>query len=277
MKHIEGSFIGQGNLHLYYQGWLPAGAPRAVLLIVHGLAEHSGRYRNIASRFTKLGYAVYGLDQRGHAKSEGLRGYVERFSYYVDDLKSFANIVRRKHPEKKFFMHGHSMGALVAIAYATHHQNKLNGLIATGVSLKAGSGFSPLHIALARLLSRLTPKLGIAVIDASAISRDQAVVNAYINDPLVFRGKLSARLGAELIAVMQKLPAQLPKIDLPILIMHGTDDRLCNPEGSRILYQRVSSEDKTLKLYEGFYHEIFNEPGQEQVLKDMESWLTAHL
>ena len=119
--------------------------------------------------------------------------------------------------------------------------------------------------------------MGITIIDASTISQDQAVVEAYVNDPLVYWGKVSARLGAELATVMQKLPHQTPKIALPILIMHGTADRLVSPEGSRAMYAKVSSEDKVLKLYDGFYHEIFNEPKRERVFRDVERWLVAHL
>ena len=123
----------------------------------------------------------------------------------------------------------------------------------------------------------LLPKMGATVIDAAAISQDQAVVDAYVNDSLVYRGKIRARTGAELLKTMQELPPQMPEISLPILIMHGTADKLGNPEGSQLLYERARSKDKTLKLYEGFYHEIFNEPGREQVFRDMEAWLAARV
>ena len=128
---------------------------------------------------------------------------------------------------------------------------------------------------MANLLSIIMPKMGVDTIYASTISRDRAVVDAYINDPLVYRGKISARLGIELIKAMRELKNGMPQIKLPILIMHGAADRLCAPEGSLMLYQRVSSKDKTLKLYEGFYHEIFNEPERKKVFTDMEDWLVA--
>ena len=277
MRHIEGSFRGQKNLNLYYQGWQPEGAARAILLLVHGLAEHSGRYLNIVNYFVPRGYAVYGLDHRGHGRSDGLRGYVERFSYYLNDLKTFFDIVRPKHGQARIFMVGHSVGGTIATAYAVHHQNELDGLIVSGATLKVGVSVSAVLIMVARLLSLLRPKTGLYVIEASAISRDQAVVNAYINDPLVYQGKIRARLGTELIRVMQKLRRQMPDIGLPLLIMHGTADRLSDPKGSQMLFERVGSKDKTLKLYDGFHHEIFNEPGHRQVLKDIESWLDAHL
>ena len=277
MNHTEDSFRGTNGIHLYYQYWLPANEPRAILLIVHGLAEHSGRYMNIVNHFVPKGFAIYGFDLPGHGKSEGLRGYIERFSCFLDNLDAFLDVVRSRHHNSKIFIMGHSMGGTIATAYAVQHQHKFDGLIVSGATLFAGSSISPLQIILAKIFSLLLPKIGITVIDASAISRDEAVVNNYVNDPLVYRGKIRARLGAEFIRTMQVLPRQMPDIALPILIMHGTADRLSNPKSSELLYERASSDDKTLKLYTGFYHEIFNEPGREQVFADMESWLTTHI
>ncbi len=277
MKHTEGRFRGYKNLNLYYQCWLPGEKPKALLIVAHGWAEHSGRYTNLVNYFVPKGYAVYGLDHRGHGRSEGRRGYVERFSHYLNDFKTFFNIVRGKHPDAKVFLVGHSMGGTIATAYAIHHQHEFDGFILSGAGLKVGTGFSPVLIAVANVLSLLLPKMGIVTLDASAISQDKVVVDAYVNDPLVYRGKVPTRLGAELIKVMQKLPRQMSKIHLPILIMHGTADRLSDPKGSEVLYERVSSKDKTLKLYEGFYHEVFNEPGREQVFADMKTWLAARI
>ncbi len=277
MKHIEGKFKGLGDLNLYYQCWLPSNEPKAVLLVVPGLAEHSGRYLNIVNHFVPKGYAVYGLDQRGHGKSQGRRGYVERFSYFVSDLKTFLDIIRSKHHDAKIFITGHSVGGTIATAYAVQHQNEFHGLILSAATLKVGASVSPGLIVVARILSLLVPKIGLYVIDASAISRDKAVVDAYVDDPLVYRGKIRARLGTELIKAMQTLPSQMSELNLPILIMHGTADRLSDPRGSEILYARVNSGDKTLKLYDGFYHEIFNEPGRKQVFADMEAWLAKRI
>jgi alpha-beta hydrolase superfamily lysophospholipase len=130
---------------------------------------------------------------------------------------------------------------------------------------------------MAGILSLLLPKIGTTILDASAISRDKAVVDAYVSDPLVYRGKIRARLGAELIKTMHELPAKMPEINLPILIMHGAADQLSDPKGSQMLFERAGSKDKTLKLYDGFYHEIFNEPKRERVFKDVEAWLTTHI
>ncbi len=276
MKHKEGKFKGLKNLQLYWQCWLPDGKPKAVLLVAHGLAEHSGRYKNLVDYFVPKGYAVYAFDYRGHGKSEGMRCYVDRFSDYLTDLKTFFDKVRKEQPDAKIFLVGHSMGPTIAIQ-AVERQQKLAGVITSGASLAASPTVSPALIAIAGVVSALLPKMGVTVIDASTISRDQAVVDAYVNDPLVFRGKIPARTGAELAKMWKKLPEQMSKIKLPILIMHGSADRLSDPAGSRLLYERVGSKDKTLRLYEGFYHEIFNEPEHKKVMADVEAWLTKHL
>ena len=279
MEHREGRFTGCKGLNLYYQCWLPEENPKAVLLVVHGWAEHSGRYMNLVNYFVPKGYAICALDQRGHGKSEGVRGYVERFSDYLDDLETFFDIVRSEHGDTKIFLVGHSLGAAIAIAYAVtvDHQKDLSGLIVSGAVIKPGSSLPSALIPLARIMSFVLPRLGVTILDASAISQDNAVVNAYINDPLVYRGKITCRLSAEMLALLRNLPSEVPQINLPILIMHGTADRLCNPEGSQVLYDTVGSNDRTLKLYDGFYHEIFNEPEHEAVLADVEVWLSTRV
>ena len=273
IKHLEDDFRGQGGLNLYYQCWLPAGEPEAVLVLVHGLAEHSNRYGNVVDYFVPRGYAVCGLDHRGHGKSQGLPGYVERFSHYVSDFIAFLGIVRRLFPQTRIIAVGHSVGGTIAAAGAAQAQEKLDGLILSGTFVKPGASLSPVMIIAAQLLSLLLPKMGVDTIDATAISQDEAVVQAYLNDPMVYHGKLSARLAAEIITATRRLPREIAGLTLPVLIMHGSEDRLSRPEGSRLLYERLGSKNKTLKLYRGFHHELFNEPGRRQVFEDMERWL----
>lgn len=277
MKHLEGEFQGYQNINLYYQCWLPDIEPGAVLLIVHGLADHSGRFANLINHFVPRGYAIYGYDQWGHGRSPGQKGYIDSFAHFVDDLGFFLRFVRSRHPDNKVFIVAHSVGGTVATAFTVAHQDEFDGLILSAATLKPGNSVSGVLIAIAPLLSLLVPKMGLYTIDAPSISRDQAVVNAYVNDPLVYRGKIRTRLGVEILRTMQALQSKLSKIRLPVLIMYGTADRLSEPEGSQMLYDAVSSSDKTLKTYDGFYHEIFNQPGHEQVLRDVEKWLTAHL
>jgi acylglycerol lipase len=175
------------------------------------------------------------------------------------------------------FIVAHSVGGTIATAYAVNNQDKFDGIILSGPTLKAGASVSPGLIFIAPLLSLLIPKVGLYNIDASAISRDKAVIAAYINDPLVYQGKIRTRLGVEIIKTMQALSAQMFRIILPVMILHGTKDRLSEPKGSQMLYDRLKSNDKTLKLYDGFFREIFNEPDHKQVFGDIEGRLTAHL
>ena len=277
MKHKEGKFNGLKNLQLYWQCWLPDGKPKAILLVAHGLAEHSGRYKNLVNYFVPKGYAVYALDHRGHGKSEGTRSYVDSFNDYLTDFETFFDMVRKENKNARIFLFGHSLGGTIATAYAVEHQEGLAGVILSGSSLVPSTSVSPALLAMAGIISALLPKMGVTLLDASAISRDKAVVDAYVNDPLVFRGKVPARTGAELARMWKQLPEQMPKIKLPILIMHGFADQLANPAGSKLLYERVSSKDKTLKLYDNCYHEICNEPEHEQAFIDMDAWLAKHI
>jgi len=277
MERTEGTFKGNKGLNLFYQCWLPDTNPKAVLLVVPGLAEHSGRYANLVNYFLPRAYAVCGLDTQGHGKSEGPRCYIDKFQDYVNDVKIFFDIVHQRYGDRKVFLLGHSMGSAIAIVYAVQYQDDLDGLIMSGATLKPGSSVSSILKVVVRVISKLFPKMGVAVIDASTISQDKAVVDAYVNDPLVYRGKVPARLGAELVKTLDKLPALIPQITLPIIIMYGTEDRLSNPEGSQMLYDLVGSRDKTLKKYEGFYHEIFNEPEHLQVMADLEAWLATRV
>jgi alpha-beta hydrolase superfamily lysophospholipase len=247
------------------------------LIVVHGIAEHSGRYYNLVDYFVPKGYAVYSFDLRGHGKSEGIRSYVERFSYYLDDLKIFYNIVREENKNAKVFLVGHSMGSTIAIAYAIEHQSELNGLIASGTTLKAGASINQATILMAKILSILAPKMGVSALDAKLISRDKAVVDAYIHDPLNYTGKLRARWGTELLKTMIKLQSKMSEFSLPVLIMHGSADRISDPSSSKMLFEGVNSKDKTLKFYEGFYHEIFNDPERQRVFADIEAWLKLHV
>jgi acylglycerol lipase len=277
MKHKEGKFKGYKGLRLYYQCWLPDKKPKAVLLVAHGLAEHSGRYKNLVEYFVPKGYAVYALDHRGHGKSEGARSYIDNFNDYLIDLKTFFDKVRNENKGARIFLFGHSLGATIAVAYAVDHQDELAGLMVSGSSLVPPPGVSPALLAMAGILSALVQKMGVTLLDASTISRDQSVVDAYVNDPLVFRGKIPARTGAELARMWKQLLDGVGKIKLPTLIMHGGADQLSDPRGSKLLYERIGSKDKTLKIYDVCYHEICNEPERKQVCGDMEKWLTRHI
>ncbi|MBW1780493.1 MAG: lysophospholipase [Deltaproteobacteria bacterium] len=277
MEHQDGSFKGIRDANIYYQSWLPEGDPRAVLLVVHGLAEHCGRYMNLVNHFIPVGYALYGIDHIGHGKSDGTRVHVQRFEDFTDTLKIFFDMVRQWQPEKPIFLVGHSMGGLIGAAYLLEHQTELAGAVLSGPSVKVPDNISPTTVFLGKLFSTLAPKIGLVALEAEGVSRDPEVVAAYVNDPLVYRGKTTARLAAELLKAMQRVSAEGAGITLPIFIIQGSDDRLVDPSGAQLLYKIVGSTDKKIKVYEGLYHEVFNEPERAQVLGDVEEWLEAHL
>jgi alpha-beta hydrolase superfamily lysophospholipase len=277
MKHQEGFFKGVRGANIYFQNWLPESEPKAVLLIVHGLAEHSGRYKNVVDYFVPLGYAVYGIDHPGHGKSEGTRVYVSRFDDYTNTLKVYFDMIHGWHPGKPIFLVGHSMGGLISGVYLLDHQAELAGAVLSGAAVKIPNYVTPVMLFVGKMLSALIPKFGLLPLDSTGVSRDPSVVQAYIRDPLVFRGKASARLAAEMVKAMQLISAQAARITLPILIVQGSADRLVDPAGARMLYDAVRSADKEIKIYGGFYHEVFNEPEHDKVLRDVELWLEAHL
>jgi alpha-beta hydrolase superfamily lysophospholipase len=279
MKHIEGNFKGVRNIYIYYQAWLPEGKGKAVLLVVHGLGEHSGRYMNVVNPFVPRGYAVYGFDLIGHGKSGGAREMVERFEDYTDTLTTYYNRIRGWQAGKPIFLLGHSMGGLIAAYYLIDHQADFQGAVISAPAVKISASISPVTIWMGNVLAVLAPTLGVLPVDAGAISRDPEVVKAYVNDPLVFHSKTPARLAAELYKAMLRVSAEADKITLPFIALQGGDDKIVDPGAAQMLYDRAGSKDKTIKVYPGLYHEVFNAPAPERapVLKDVENWLAAHV
>ena len=262
---------------LAWTAWLPDAAPRGVIVLAHGYAEHAGRYQAFAADLVARGLAVYAIDHWGHGRSDGAYGFVPRFSAFTDGMALLLAEVEARHPGTPRFLVGHSMGGLIAAAHLLDHQGRYAGAALSGPAIVPVDEPSQLRILVSRLLSRLAPKLGVLALDASAISRDAAVVAAYRADPMVHTGKMSARLAAELFDAMAAVRAAASRISLPILLMHGADDRLAAPAGSRLLFDTVSSADKQLKLYPGLYHEIFNEPERDVVIADLAGWIDARL
>jgi alpha-beta hydrolase superfamily lysophospholipase len=278
MEHEEGFLNENSDRKIYYQCWLPEGDVKAVLLVVHGLAEHCGRYANLVNRFVPIGYGVYTFDLPGHGKSYGKRVYVNRFEDFTQTLAVFLNKVRSLHNEAPLFLVGHSMGSLVSAVFLTQHQKNFAGAILSGSGVvKVPDHISSATLFAGKVFSVLMPKIGLIGLDVNGVSRDPSVVRAYVEDPLVHTGKTTARLAAEILRTMQCIPEIAAQITLPIMLLQGGADRLVDPEGARMLFETVQSSDKTIKIYEGLYHEIFNEPERDQVLGDVEEWLESHL
>jgi len=276
MRHQEGFFKGVGGADIYHQCWHPEGGAKAALVIVHGLAEHSGRYMNVVNRFVPSGYGVYSLDHVGHGKSAGTRVYVDRFEDFTDILHTYVGMVRAAQPDKPIFLIGHSMGGLIGASYLLNHQDEFTGVVFSGPAVKVPDNISPCIIFVGKIFSALIPKLGLIQLEAEGVSRDPKVVEAYVNDPLVYTGKTTARLAAELLKTMQRVTAEAGKITLPILVLQGSADRLVDPDGAQMLYDRVRSADKTIKIYDGLFHEVLKEPEHAQVLNDVAAWIEAH-
>jgi acylglycerol lipase len=261
MKHQEGNFKGYKDFNIYYQSWIPEGNAKAVLLIAHGFAEHSGRYGNAVNHFVPKGYSVYALDHRGHGRSDGARVQVEHFTDYIKDLKTFFDIVRKDNPDKKIFLIGHSMGSAISLIYVLRYQHELAGLITSGGGINRPGEPSP------------PPRPANQPLDTAFLSRDPAVIQAYVNDPLVYRGPIPQ--DSAITNMRSTIQDQVPQIKLPVLIMAG--DGGTDGARSQVLYEYIGSKDKTIKRYKGLLHEIFNEPEHPIVLADMEKWLENHL
>jgi alpha-beta hydrolase superfamily lysophospholipase len=276
MDHLEAKFEGFDGLELYYQRWRPEGKPKAVLPVVHGFGEHSGRYGNVVNWFVPKGYAVYAFDLRGHGRSAGPRGYIRAWSEFREDVKKFLDLVHASEPEQPVFLLGHSMGGLIVLEYVLHHPEGLMGVISSGPVL-AQVGVSPLLVILSKVLSSIAPRFTLnAGLDATAISRDQAVVDAYTNDPLV-HGQGTPRLGTEMTKAFEWTQAHAAEMRIPSLIVHGSADRLAPPEGSRVFFENVTFADKERQVYEDYYHEVFNDVGKERVLAAVEAWIEQRL
>ena len=277
MEHREGIFQGVGGLDLYYQCWGPGGERRAVLAIVHGFGEHSGRYMNIVNHLTLRSYVVYGFDQRGHGRSPGQRGHINAWEEYRGDIKSFLNLIGEQELNLPVFLLGHSMGALVALDYLIRQPAGLRGAIISGAPIEPTGAAKPFLVALARLLSRIWPHFSLPLgLDTSALSRDPAVVKAYEADPLV-HGMTTVRWGTETLATIEWVKAHVAEVKIPILLIHGGADRLNSPNGSRSFFEKVAFSDKELKVYPGNFHEPHNDLDHQQVVNDIEQWLERHL
>lgn len=277
MNHQEGFFEGVRSTRIYYQSWLPDCGPKAVLMIVHGLGEHSGRYLNLVNHFVPQGFAVYGMDHPGHGKSDGVRKYVDRFADFIENVKFYFDRVQAWQAGKPIFLVGHSMGGLISAVYLLDHQAGLKGAILSGPSVKIPGNVSPVTVFMGKLLDTLMPRLGLLKTDPDGVSRDPAVVRAYKDDPLVHPGKTTVRLAAEMVKAMRRVSTEAGKITLPILILQGGADWIVDPGGARMLYDLVGSTDKMIKIYEGLYHEVYNEPEHPQVLRDVEQWIGKHM
>lgn len=274
VSHEQSTFEGTGGLQLFAQSWRPANEePRAVLILVHGLKDHSTRYWELALRLVGEGFAVHAFDLRGHAHSEGVRVHIDSFDEYLSDLGLFLKRVRQREPGKPVFLFGHSMGGAIVTLFTLEKKPGIRGLVLSAPALKPGADVSKALITTTYVIGGVLPNLKVLELDPKQFSRDPAVVKENETDPLVFQQGGPARTASQLLSALDTLSERMEEVSMPVLVMHGTADTVTDPEGSKVLVQKARATDKTLKLYDGLFHDLLHEPEKAQVIGDVVQWL----
>lgn len=280
MITFESKWDGKNGIQFYIRGWEPTSKrPKAVLALIHGLGEHTGRYVHVGKTMTDAGYALVGFDLRGHGKSGGARGHFPTLTAVIQDMRQFFKYLVQRYPDIPHFLYGHSLGGLLSLSYALQYNTGLNGVMVTGVALRSPLQSQKGKIAMVTVLGSLLPAVTLpSGLDATTISRDADVVKKYVNDPLV-HDKTSLGLGKAAIKAIEYCFAHAQEFKPPLLIMHGAADKLTYPSGSEDFAKLASENNKdvTLKLWDGLYHEVHNEPEKAEVFKVMIEWLDKHL
>lgn len=271
----EGSFEGVGGVEIFTREWRPAGEPRGVVVISHGLNAHSGLYEWAAQQLTAHGLAVHALDHRGRGRSGGERFFVKKFSDWTTDLATFIDIVKAREPGLPVFLLGHSAGGVIACAYALEHQDELAGLICEDFAYQVPA--PDVALALIKGLSYVAPHAHVLKLKNEDFSRDPAVVAALNADPLIAGESQPSETVAELVRADELLRNSFQRLTLPLLILHGTADKVTKPSGSAEFYERAGSTDKTLRLYAGHFHDLLADVGKDHVMADIKEWIDAHL
>ena len=272
----QSSFQGVGGLKIFTRSWHSGTEkPRAVVVIVHGFNAHSGQYGWVAEQLVASGFAVYALDLRGRGQSEGERFYVQNFSDYVNDVASFVHQAKAKEPGLPVFVLGHSAGGVVSCVYALEHQAEISGLICESFAYQVPA--PDVALAILKGLAHVAPHAHVLKLKNEDFSRDPVAVAAMNNDPLIADEVQPTQTVAEMVRADERLKKEFPLITLPVLILHGTLDKATRPSGSQFFYDTAGSPDKTLKLYEGHFHDLLNDIGKEAVMADIQQWIAKRL
>jgi len=266
---------GPNGLKVFIRSWRPAARPRAVVAIVHGVKSHSGYYFWAAEQLVAKGFAVYALDLHGRGKSDGERFFLEKFDDYQTDVKALVKLAKSREPGLPLFLLGHSAGGVISSYYALEHQAELAGFICESFAFQV---FAPdVVITIVKGLSRIAPRLRVLFLKNQDFSRDASAVKAMNDDPLIAGESQPARTVAELVGGTDRLKREFPLIKLPVLIMHGTADKVTKPSGSQFFFDTAGSADKTLKLYDDHAHDLLNDYGREGVIADIVGWIDGRL
>lgn len=278
MKHLESSYKTHDGLNLYLQAWLPD-APKASLLLVHGLGEHSGRYSQLVEKLIEIGIEVFSFDGRGHGKSapDGVTAFIDTSEDYLKDIHALVEKVQNYISGIPVFIFGHSMGGGLVAGYVLKYKPKVAGVILSSPAIKEAEGTSAVLIAFSGLVNRLFPKLKVLQLDISGISRIPVEVEKYKSDTLVYQKSVPARTGFELYHLMQFIQRNAEQFSSPVLLIHGDADRLTNPKGSNLLYEKASSADKTIRIIPGGYHELLNDLNREEVRELILNWIKSRI
>ncbi len=271
----ESSFEGVGGYKIFTRSWMPSGTPRAVLVISHGFNSHSGHYVWVAEQFAAKGLAVYALDHRGRGKSDGERYFVQDHQDYVADLAKFIQIVKKEQPGLKVFLLGHSAGGVISCVYTLDNQKELAGLICESFAYQVPA--PDFALAVIKGISHIAPHAHVLKLKNEDFSRDPKAVEILNNDPLIANEVQPTQTVATMVRADERLKREFPKITIPVFIIHGTEDKATKPSGSQEFYDTVGSSDKTLKLYEGYYHDLLNDIGKETVMADIQSWIDKRI
>ena len=274
----SGTIESPDGSKLFFQTWKKA-QPQGIILICHGVGEHSGRYGNLLNTLKDHELSVYALDHRGHGKSEGKRGHIMSFDAYVDDFDLLVKKAADENLGLPLIIFGHSMGGTIVFKYVLKYGQEFAGLVLSSAGLIAKVEVPPFKVAAAKLLSRILPSLTMSSgLDSKLLSHDQKVVEEYVNDPLV-HDQVSSRWYTEFIAAGQECLQRAAEITLPVLMIHGQADGIVDVRGSEEVMQKASSHDKELCIFENLYHETMNEslPDKEKVLETIKTWIIKHI
>lgn len=273
--YTESTLTASDGLALYTQSW-QAAQPKGSIVLIHGISEHSTRYRHVGEFWATHGYTVHTMDLRGHGRSPGQRIFVRQIEEHSRDVGTLLTWARQQEPTLPLFLFGHSMGGLIVTYYTLTQSPKLNGVILSGPALKL-NGASPLLVAIGHLIARIYPTFPMAKIDTTGISRDATVVQANLADTLIYHDGVPVATALALVKAVTYVQTHWSAFHWPLLILQGTADRIVNPAGSEQFYAQAGSTDKTLKRYDGLYHEVLNEPEKEQIMAEVVEWLDKHL